>query len=58
MKKDAFALLKKLPKSIRKHIRREKSRIRREFSDLEKQKMLISQLYQKFIKQYENKRNI
>ena len=36
---------KKLPKSIRKYIRREKSRIRREVLDLKKQKELIDKLY-------------
>jgi len=41
---------KKLPKSVRKHIRREKARIRRETSDFNKQKELIEQLYQKFSK--------
>ncbi len=39
---------KKLPKNIRKHIRKEKARIRREIFDLEEQKKLINQLYQKF----------
>jgi hypothetical protein len=36
---------KKLPKSLRKFIRKEKARIRREVLDLEKQKELINQLY-------------
>ena len=39
---------KKLHRSIRKHIRKEKARIRREVFDLKKQKELIKQLYQKF----------
>lgn len=39
---------KKLPKSIRKHIRREKARIRREVFDVEEQKKLINELRQKF----------
>lgn len=39
---------KRLPKSIRKYIRQEKARLRREVFDLEKQKELINQLYQKF----------
>ena len=39
---------KKLPKSIRKFIREEKARIRREVFDLEEQKKLINQLHQKF----------
>ena len=41
---------KKLPKSIRKYIRKEKARIRREISDSEKQKELVNQLYQRFSK--------
>jgi len=47
----------KLPKSIRKYIRKEKARIRREISDLKEQERLIKELYQKFLKQNENKRN-
>lgn len=39
---------KKLPKSIRKYIRKEKARIRREFFDLEEQKKQIAELYKKF----------
>jgi len=38
---------RKLPSSIRKYVRREKSRIRREVLDLKKQKELISGLYKK-----------
>jgi hypothetical protein len=38
---------KKIPKSIRKHIRQEKSRIRREVFDIKKQEQLIAQLYEK-----------
>ena len=41
---------KKLPKSLRKFIRREKTRIRREVLDIKKQKELIAELYKKFIK--------
>jgi hypothetical protein len=48
----------KLPKSIRKFIRKEKARIRREVLDLKEQERLIQELYQKFLKQNENKRNI
>lgn len=36
---------KRLPKSVRKFIRIEKARIRREFLDLKKQKELINELY-------------
>jgi len=39
---------KKLPKSIRKFIRLEKARIRRQFLDLKEQEELINNLYQKF----------
>lgn len=48
---------KRLPKSIRKFIRFQKARIRREILDLKEQKKLISQLYEKILKQYENRRN-
>lgn len=41
---------KKLPKSLRKFIRKEKARIRREVFDLKEQERLIQQLYQKFLK--------
>ena len=46
---------KRLPKSLRKFIRREKARIRREILDVKKQEELIQKLYQKFLKNYENK---
>jgi len=39
---------KRLPKSVRKFIRREKARIRREVLDLKKQEQLIKELYQKY----------
>jgi hypothetical protein len=39
---------KRLPKSLRKHIRREKARIRREVFDVKQQEELIQKLYQKF----------
>lgn len=42
---------KKISKSFRKFIRREKARIRREVLDVKKQEELINKLY-------ENKRNI
>lgn len=38
-----------LPKSIRKYIRKEKARIRREILDVEKQKEEIAKLYKKVI---------
>jgi len=41
---------KRLSKSLRKHIRLEKARIRREVLDLRDQQEQISQLYQKFFK--------
>jgi len=49
---------KKLPKSVRKYIRQEKARIRREVLNLEEQKRLIQELYENFFKKYENKRNL
>jgi len=42
---------KKIPKSSRKFIRKEKARIRREVLDVKKQEELINKLY-------ENKRNL
>ena len=39
---------KKLPKSIRKYIRQEKTRIRREVLNIKDQKKHIDSLYQKF----------
>ncbi len=39
---------KRLPRSIRKYIRQEKARIRREVLDLPEQKKLIEKLYKKF----------
>jgi len=38
---------RKLPKSLRKYIRREKARIRREVLNLREQEKLIQELYQK-----------
>lgn len=40
---------RRLPKSIRKFIRREKARIRREVLDLKEQERLIDELYKKFL---------
>ncbi len=42
---------KKLPKSIRKYIRKEKARIRRQIFDIKEQEKQIRQLYEKFSKQ-------
>lgn len=42
--------MKKLPKSVRKHIRFEKARIRREVPDKEEQKKIFSELYKSFEK--------
>lgn len=39
---------KRLPKSLRKYIRREKARIRRDVLDLEEQKRQIKEIYKKF----------
>jgi len=43
---------KKLPKSLRKYIRKEKARIRREISDLKEREELIAGLYDKIFKKY------
>ena len=43
-------MIKKLPKGIRRFIRSEKARIRREFSDSKKREELIKELLQKTIK--------
>ena len=42
---------KKLPRSLRKYIRREKARIRREVLDFKKQEELINELYKRFFKE-------
>lgn len=47
-------LQKRLPNSIRKFIRREKARFRREVFDFKKQEELIKNLYQRFIKKDED----
>jgi len=41
---------KKMPQSLRKYIRREKARIRREVLDIKKQEELILKLYQGLLK--------
>ncbi len=46
-----------LSRSIRKFIRKEKARIRREILSIEEQNKLISELYQKFIKKNEESTN-
>jgi len=48
---------RKLPKSLRKYVRREKARIRREVWDLKEQEKLIEQLYQEIFKRYIIKKN-
>lgn len=47
----------KLPKSVKKYIRREKARIRRQFFDIKKQEELIKKLYQQFFKNNISKEN-
>jgi hypothetical protein len=42
---------KRMPKSIRKFIRKEKARIRREVLDWKEQEKLINQLYERFLKE-------
>jgi len=44
-----------MPQSLRKYIRLEKARIRREVLDIKKQEELITELYKKLIKKDENK---
>jgi len=46
----------KLPKSIRKFIRKEKARIRKEISDPQQQEILISQLYERFLRKKSKKK--
>lgn len=43
---------KRLPKSLRRFIRKEKARIRREVLDLKLQEEKIKELYEKFLKAY------
>ena len=45
-----------MPKSLRKFIRKEKARIRREFLDIKEQEKLINQLYEKFFKEVKIKK--
>jgi hypothetical protein len=40
---------KKMPRSIRKFIRQEKARIRREVLDVKEQEELINELYKKYL---------
>jgi len=47
---------KRLPKSIRKYIRLEKARIRRQTLDLNEKNKLISEIYSKFANEKENKK--
>jgi hypothetical protein len=58
-----MAQRKRLPRSVRKYIRREKARIRREVLDITQRERLIEQLYQKILEKYkikkdEDKRNL
>jgi len=46
---------KKLPKSIKKFIRLEKARIRRQILSLKEEKKLVGELYQKFLKKNDSK---
>jgi len=47
-----------LPKGLRKFIRREKARIRRDVLDVKEQEKLINDIYQGLPKFYEDKRNL
>jgi len=49
---------RKLPKSLRKHIRQEKARIRREVLDIKEQEKLIQELYQKFFEKLKAKNEV
>ena len=40
----------RLPSSIRKYIRKEKARFRREVADLPQRRKLVDELYQKFVR--------
>ena len=42
---------KRLPKSIRKYIRKEKARIRKQVFSIEEQEKLIDNLYKRFLKE-------
>lgn len=46
-----------MPKSLRKFIRKEKARIRREVLDMKEQEKLISELYQRLTKK-DKKQNL
>lgn len=46
-------LKKKLPKSLRKYIRKEKTRIRQEVFDLKEQEKLIGEIHERFLKKSE-----
>lgn len=50
--------MKKMPASLKKHIRNEKARIRRDISDLDQQKKLIAELTQKYSDKNEGNRII
>ena len=47
-----------MPKSIKKFIRKEKARIRREVLDIKEQGKQVNELYLKFLKAYENTRDL
>ena len=49
---------RKLPKSLRKYIRKEKARIRREVLDIKEQERLIQELYQEFFEKLKAKNEV
>jgi len=49
--------MKKIPKSLKKHIRKEKARIRRQFLDPKEREMKIQQLYEKILQNLKIKKN-
>jgi hypothetical protein len=50
--------MKKMPKCLRKYIRQEKARIRREVLDIKEQKKLISGIYQKLFEKIKTKEKL
>jgi len=48
---------KRLPKSLRRYIRKEKARIRREVLDITKREKLIEQLCQQIFEEYKIQKN-
>ena len=45
---------KKLPKGLKKHIRKEKARIRQDVLNSERRKLMIQEIYNKILKEKKN----